>query len=162
MCTVVIVLNIFTAFILEAFILEYTLQTVPKLESVVEAKIKELGLGIGMRPRKMSIQGPSGDTINLVDEAQPPAIDPEVGSPPASPATAPAEEADESDDDTLPDLSKERGFKFHLRKRSRKKVEVLLEQMFQGELGDLDEEPENLEAMENFRRSRKPTLEEIA
>ena len=47
-CTMyVLYSSIFTAFILEAFILEYTLQTVPRLESVVEAKIKELGLGIG-------------------------------------------------------------------------------------------------------------------
>ena len=40
--------SIFTAFILEAFILEYSLRTAPKLESAVEAKIKQLGLGIGM------------------------------------------------------------------------------------------------------------------
>ncbi|KAH9504032.1 hypothetical protein Btru_067570 [Bulinus truncatus] len=65
---VVIVLNIFTAFVLEAFILEYTLQTVPRLESVVEAKITELGLGIGMKTRKRAIQGPTGDKIILVEE----------------------------------------------------------------------------------------------
>lgn len=40
--------SIFTAFVLEAFILEFTLETVPKLETVIETKIKEFGLGIGM------------------------------------------------------------------------------------------------------------------
>ncbi|GFR69062.1 two pore calcium channel protein 1 [Elysia marginata] len=158
MCTVVIVLNIFTAFILEAFILEYTLQTVPKLESVVEAKIKELGLGIGMMPRKMSIKGPAGDSIDLVENAEPLATDAEA--PVQTNQTAEAEDSDEEDE--LPDLSQEKGFKFHLKKRSRKKVEVLLMQMFQGELGDLEDVPENLEEVERYRRSRKPTLEEIA
>ena len=39
--------SIFIAFILEAFILEYTIQKVGKLESYVEQKIRDLGLGIG-------------------------------------------------------------------------------------------------------------------
>ena len=44
----------------------------------------------------------------------------------------------------------------------RKKVEVLLMQMFQGELGDLEDVPENLEEVERYRRNRKLTLEEVA
>lgn len=39
--------SIFVAFILEAFILEYSLQKTGRFESAVESKIKELGLGIG-------------------------------------------------------------------------------------------------------------------
>ena len=35
------------AFVLEAFILEYSLQKGGKMESVVESKIKGLGLGLG-------------------------------------------------------------------------------------------------------------------
>ena len=49
-CTVIVIFcyfSIFVAFILEAFILEYSLQKTGKLESVVESKIKGLGLGIG-------------------------------------------------------------------------------------------------------------------
>lgn len=45
--TVTICFSIFVAFILEAFILEYSLQKTGRLESEVESKIKELGLGIG-------------------------------------------------------------------------------------------------------------------
>ncbi|XP_059167461.1 two pore calcium channel protein 1-like [Physella acuta] len=151
LCCVVIVLNIFTAFILEAFILEYTLQTVPKLESVVEAKIKELGLGIGMKTKKKTIQGPSGDQIELVEEE----IQPEPDEPDGKPDDG------DSDTDSLPDLSKEKGLKFHLKKNSRKKVEVLLQQMFQGELGDDDEGPPNNSDIENYKKKRKLTLEEV-
>ena len=39
--------SIFVAFVLEAFILEYSLQKGGKMESVVESKIKGLGLGLG-------------------------------------------------------------------------------------------------------------------
>ncbi|KAL3873906.1 hypothetical protein ACJMK2_036984 [Sinanodonta woodiana] len=44
--TVVLVLNIITAFILDMFIMELYIQKAGKLDSVVEAKIKELGLGV--------------------------------------------------------------------------------------------------------------------
>ena len=60
----------------------------------------------------MSIPGPAGDTIELIEDEQPPAADPEA--PVDSNDTA--EDSDE--EDTLPDLSQEKGFKFHLKKRS--------------------------------------------
>ncbi|KAI8787824.1 two pore calcium channel protein 1 [Biomphalaria glabrata] len=140
---VVIILNIFTAFILEAFILEYTLQTVPRLESVVESKIKELGLGIGMKTRKHAIQGPSGDEIILVEDEQTEDTD-EVDN----------QQVETEDVDNEIDLSKEKGLKFHLKKHSRKKTEVLLQQMFQGELGDDD-----VDDIETYSKERKLTLE---
>uniref|UniRef100_A0A6G5ABW2 Putative two pore calcium channel protein 3 n=1 Tax=Rhipicephalus microplus TaxID=6941 RepID=A0A6G5ABW2_RHIMP len=63
---VVIVLNIFTAFVLEAFLLEYTIDKT-KLESAVETKIGEMGLKLGKHhersaPRRkvaMAIASPS-------------------------------------------------------------------------------------------------------
>lgn len=45
-CCVVVVLNIFTAFILEAFVLEYTLSKESKLESVLERTLKQFGTGV--------------------------------------------------------------------------------------------------------------------
>ncbi|CAG5119818.1 unnamed protein product [Candidula unifasciata] len=154
-CCVVIVLNIFTAFILEAFILEFSLQTVPKLETVIEAKIKELGLGIGMKPKSKHIQGPSGDKIELIDD--------ELFSeqPDETETNKTGDNDHDSDTDSLPDLSKERGLKFHLKKQSRKKVEVLLQQMFQGELGDSEEGPTSTDEVEGLQRTRRLTLEEI-
>ncbi|BFZ06995.1 hypothetical protein BsWGS_10034 [Bradybaena similaris] len=152
-CCVVVVLNIFTAFVLEAFILEFSLQTVPKFETAVEAKIKELGLGIGMKTKSKHIQGPSGDKIQLIDD--------EVVSEDLSAETKDGSIEQDSDSDNMPDLSKEKGLKFHLKKQSRKKVEVLLQQMFQGELGDLEEGSSNTDKFEGQQRPRRPTLEEI-
>uniref|UniRef100_UPI00358EE697 two pore channel protein 2-like n=1 Tax=Myxine glutinosa TaxID=7769 RepID=UPI00358EE697 len=45
MIVVILIINIFIAFVLEAFILEYTLDK-GKMESAIERKIQELGLGI--------------------------------------------------------------------------------------------------------------------
>ncbi|XP_041352429.1 two pore calcium channel protein 1-like [Gigantopelta aegis] len=124
---VVIVLNIFTAFILEAFILEYSLQRVPKIESQVEATIKELGLGIG--GSKVRSKSVVGDTLELVDNEQlPESQDSQT-------------DGDVSDTDSIEDFSNEKGLKFLLKKRSRKKVEVLLQQMFEGEIDPEDEGP---------------------
>ncbi|XP_055957374.1 two pore calcium channel protein 1 isoform X1 [Patella vulgata] len=140
---VVIVLNIFTAFILEAFILEYSLQKQPRLESVVEAKIKELGLGIGLKP--VTPVKPKNDTIELVENEE-------------EPAGSSNEPEDDSDTESIPDLSQEQGLRFHLKKRSRKKVEVLLHQMFEGEIDAEDEGPEN---EDHEPRKRRLTLETV-
>uniref|UniRef100_A0A8C4WR07 Two pore segment channel 3 n=1 Tax=Eptatretus burgeri TaxID=7764 RepID=A0A8C4WR07_EPTBU len=48
MIVVILLINIFIAFVLEAFILEYTLDR-GKTESAIERKIQELGLGITMQ-----------------------------------------------------------------------------------------------------------------
>ena len=42
----VIIFSIVTAFVVDMFMYEYTIQKNKKLDSAVEAKIKELGLGI--------------------------------------------------------------------------------------------------------------------
>jgi len=47
--SVIIILNIFTAFVLEAFLLEYNYSKSP-LETVLETKINEMGLAYGSRP----------------------------------------------------------------------------------------------------------------
>ena len=63
---------------------------------------------------RKSIPGPAGDTINFVEEEEPPATDPE------QPGVAPNDTEEDGDEweDTLADLSSEKGFKFHLKKRS--------------------------------------------
>ncbi|KAK3605493.1 hypothetical protein CHS0354_004046 [Potamilus streckersoni] len=149
---VVIVMNIFVAFILEAFILEYSLQKTGKLESAVEAKIKELGLGIGQRSRGLESKQPNVDRIELVENEE------------LSERSAPSGGADtmeengelESDTDSIPDLSAEKGTRFHLKKKSRKKVEVLLQQMFEGEINPDDDKEE-----EEIQPRRKLTLEAV-
>ncbi|KAH3852239.1 two pore calcium channel protein 1-like isoform X1 [Dreissena polymorpha] len=158
MSCVIIVLNIFVAFILEAFILEYNLQRSGKFESAVESKIKELGIGIGQQANTgANIGPPEVDKLELVNnEAQ---VD---KSPQMSRrnSTADIEANDESgsETDSIPDLSNEKGVRFHLKKKSRKTVEVLLQQMFEGEINPEDDGDENSYNL----RQRKWTLEAVA
>lgn len=153
MCCVIIVLNIFVAFILEAFILEYSIQTGGKIESEVESKIKELGLGIGQTTKDKDGSGPPPvDKVELVSNEQ------EVDrTPPVS--RAPSEVGDDSDSDTdsIPDLTNERGLRFHLKKKKSKKVEVLLQQMFEGEINPDDEGNEE----QYYYRRRALTLDAV-
>nr|KAG5691633.1 hypothetical protein BaRGS_023804 [Batillaria attramentaria] len=152
--------SIFTAFILEAFILEYSLRGAPKLESAVEAKIKQLGLGIGMKPQKLT--APKTDEIELVGEEQLPEQD--ASAPRLTQPQEPQGEEGDSDSDTesIPDTAAESGLRFHLKKRSRKKVEVLLQQMFQAEIDQDDTGPEQLSENTQFTPPhRKLTLDTV-
>ncbi|KAJ8308034.1 hypothetical protein KUTeg_012908 [Tegillarca granosa] len=73
----------------------------------------------------------------------------------------PDDQDDESDTDSLPDLSKIEGLRFHLKKKNSKKVEVLLQQMFEGEIDPEDEGPEA--GMEiPVKRPRTITLDTVA
>lgn len=147
MCCVIIVLNIFIAFILEAFILEYTIQKVGKLESYVEQKIRDLGLGIGQtgpRQRQLSAANDNSELVpneelNIVEQPD-----------------------SDSDTESIPDLSVEKGLRFHLKKKSRKKVEVLLQQMFEGEIDPEDEGPENETEIYVDKGPRRLTLDTVA
>ncbi|XP_061168551.1 two pore calcium channel protein 1-like [Saccostrea echinata] len=147
MCCVIIVLNIFIAFILEAFILEYTIQKVGKLESYVEQKIRDLGLGLGQtgpRPRQLST---ANDGSELVPNEELANVD---------------QPDSDSDTESIPDLSTEKGLRFHLKKKSRKKVEVLLQQMFEGEIDPEDEGPENETKIYVDKGPRRLTLDTVA
>jgi len=145
---VVIVLNIFIAFVLEAFILEYSIQKTGRLESVVESKIKELGLGIGQVAKKQEIHVPEVDEIGLVPNEE------ESGRS-TPPLESGHEEDSASDADSIPDLSQEKGIRFHLKKKSRKKVETLLHQMFEGEINPDDD------GVEDIIKTRSVTLDSV-
>ncbi|KFM81737.1 Two pore calcium channel protein 1, partial [Stegodyphus mimosarum] len=117
---VIIVLNIFTAFVLEAFILEYSFCK-SKLESAMEKKIIEMGLQLGRRPSQHA-KGTDDDQL-VVD----------------------SEDMVESDNENMenkngavyPDLSGKTDIRFHLSKS--KNVENLLQRMFENEL-DVDDD----------------------
>lgn len=67
--SVIIILNIFTAFVLEAFLLEYNYSK-GSLETALEVKINEMGLAYGSRPvakKKKSKDGPDGKESILDD-----------------------------------------------------------------------------------------------
>ncbi|KAK3094057.1 hypothetical protein FSP39_023541 [Pinctada imbricata] len=148
MWCVIIILNIFIAFVLEAFMLEYTIQKAGKLESYVERKIKDLGLGLGQTYafRKNTRQA---DDLELVENEELPHMN------------VTTEEEDDSDTDSIPDLSHEKGLRFHLQKKSRKKVEVLLQQMFEGEIDPNDEGPDNQDDLYAESRPRRLTLDTV-
>ncbi|CAD5119110.1 DgyrCDS7754 [Dimorphilus gyrociliatus] len=115
---VTLLLNIFTAFVLEVFILEYTISRT-ELQSAVESRIKELGLGVGMNLPNSSN---ASDNQNIVDGIE---QDPE------------SSHSGTSYDDIL---TKDYGIRFKLRKRHRKHLITLLRNMFESELEKDDEE----------------------
>lgn len=131
---VIIVLNIFTAFVLEAFILEYSFCK-SKLESAMEKKIIEMGLQLG---RKQSPSSKGTDNDHLVIDS---------------------EDIIESSDDEksgknsnrrssiYPDLSEKTDIRFHLSKS--KNVENLLQRMFENELDVDDVGPDDIENYED-------------
>ncbi|XP_064622420.1 uncharacterized protein LOC135484707 [Lineus longissimus] len=68
MFCVLLVLNIFVAFVLEAFILEYNLSA-GKIESALEVKIKEMGLDVKSTKKKARL-GTKGDKDDLVSNME--------------------------------------------------------------------------------------------
>lgn len=98
-CCVVIVLNIFTAFILEAFVLEYTLSKGRKLETVLERTLKKLGFGI---------RGSSDKPFTSDDS--------------------------DSDLESIPDNTSAKGLQFHIKKKSKKTMHMMLQEMFEEEI----------------------------
>lgn len=69
--SVIIILNIFTAFVLEVFVLEFSFSK-GKLESKLEAKINEMGLGLGSRPLwQQSFTGDESTIVNVHPGATP-------------------------------------------------------------------------------------------
>ncbi|XP_037081801.1 two pore calcium channel protein 1-like [Pollicipes pollicipes] len=123
LCCVVLVLNIFTAFILEAFLLEFTTERTTT-ESKVEQQISELGLGLGSR-----LQEPPRSSPAEQDAA-------EAGSPYRTLVDSDELDADHDRRPSGPagahDLSATTGVRFHIGTGPRS-VEVLLQRMFESD-----------------------------
>lgn len=152
---VVLIVNIFVAFILEAFMLEYSLST-NKYESAIELKIKEMGYEFGpSKSLAARFKRTAVDKAGLVENAE------ELPPPPSSGAAAfpasgdaraavasataglsadvgPASAAGISDDE--PD----KVTRFRLQTRVFKKVGILLQQMFESEIDPEDMGPDVL------------------
>ncbi|KAH7972504.1 hypothetical protein HPB52_012730 [Rhipicephalus sanguineus] len=126
---VVIVLNIFTAFVLEAFLLEYTLDKT-KIESAVETKIREMGLKLGKQPRKKSSkeEGGSGDGKPQFSEMY---VDSDHNVLEDS-----LDKPDTARNPNVPDMSDSVKSRFHIMKKRR--VEDILVMMFEDELEELE------------------------
>ncbi|XP_067942025.1 two pore calcium channel protein 1-like [Watersipora subatra] len=121
---VVLIMNIFIAFILEAFLLEYSLSK-SKFESQFEERILKLGYALGQK--KLEVPGKT--------QAQKESI------------------LDDMEMEVLP----EEGTRFHIRQSS-KKVETLLQRMFENEL---DPEDIGLKDLDEEKPPRKYTLDSV-
>ncbi|GBM49311.1 Two pore calcium channel protein 1 [Araneus ventricosus] len=131
---VIIVLNIFTAFVLEAFILEYSFCK-SKLENAMEKKIIEMGLQLG---RKKS-QDPKGTDIdNLIIDSEDVVESSDYEVP---------DKSTNRRSSIYPDLAEKTDIRFHLSKS--KNVENLLQRMFENELDVDDFGPEDIENFED-------------
>ncbi|XP_077522773.1 uncharacterized protein LOC144133504 isoform X2 [Amblyomma americanum] len=123
---VVIVLNIFTAFVLEAFLLEYTLD-MTKLESAVETKIGEMGLKFGKHSSKKSSKNEDGDQPQFPEMH----VDSDHNVLEDS-----LDKSDTTRNPNVPDMSDSVTSRFHIMKKRR--VEDILVMMFEDELEELE------------------------
>ncbi|KAI0227846.1 hypothetical protein LSAT2_021666 [Lamellibrachia satsuma] len=129
MICVVILLNILTAFILEVFILEYSLAQT-ELESAIEARIKDMGLGLGQNPGA-NPKTAKQDKHVLVDNME--EVEMSQNEAPSNMATTAASSANGAS--ASPGLNEQdQGLRFRLKRSSHKRVETLLEYMFEGEI----------------------------
>jgi len=133
--SVIIILNIFTAFVLEVFILEYSYSK-GELESSLEDKINEMGLGYGTKPLRVEKKSKGGSS----DPAQTSIIEEDE-----------LDQQDEIDADhdnmqfvskqleqivqQYTNYSRETAMRFHLRKGGRN-AHNMLEKLFIKELDD--------------------------
>ncbi|KAG7161737.1 Two pore calcium channel protein 1-like 2 [Homarus americanus] len=134
---VIIVLNIFTAFVLEVFILEYSASCQGNLESQMEKKIQEMGLSLRRKSQKAATVSEEdlvvsdSDSFDSEDEREGPfnegesTVDGRITPGASSFYTG------------YKDISSETDVRFHISKRL-KNVEVLLQKMFEKEL-DVDD-----------------------
>ncbi|XP_055926309.1 two pore calcium channel protein 1-like isoform X2 [Argiope bruennichi] len=131
---VIIVMNIFTAFVLEAFILEYSFCK-SKLENAMEKKIIEMGLQLG-RKKSQGTKGTDIDNLIVDSEDVVEFSDFEVPDKSANRRSS-----------VYPDLAEKTDIRFHLSKS--KNVENLLQRMFENELDVDDFGPEDIENFED-------------
>lgn len=153
---VVLLLNIFTAFVLEVFLLEYSISGTP-LEDTIDAKIKDMGLGKGMIPIGRRLPQ---DKVTLVDDeervdgggADDTAVtvsDVNITPPAGEGAVIPP-----------PGVGGDNKLYFKLKRKSKKRLEELLQTMFQGEIEEGGEELAE-KPPEKAPRTRRLTLETV-
>eukprot|EP00092_Neocalanus_flemingeri_P012682 GFUD01013666.1.p1 GENE.GFUD01013666.1~~GFUD01013666.1.p1 ORF type:complete len:812 (-),score=155.83 GFUD01013666.1:49-2484(-) len=128
MITVIIILNIFTAFVLEAFLLEYSYSK-GALETALETKINEMGLAYGSKPikNKPKNEGTIKESILDDDELDSDSVDADHDN-----LQYVAEQLEEIVRNYT-NYSKDTDIRFHLKKGAMN-VHTLLQKMFIHEL----------------------------
>jgi len=133
---VIILVNIFTAFVLEAFILEFTVEK-SKLQDNIERKIKSMGLNIGQK--HVHHKKKKSDKVELIeeeDENENPESDQKSSS--------------ECKDSLSSLFDQHAGLRFELKTSGATKIDVLLQNMFEGEIDPNDEGPDAEEDLDLY------------
>ena len=125
--SVILILNIFTAFVLEAFLLEYS-YTKGNLERALETKINEMGLAYGSKPVfKKSKQNSKSSKESILDDDDLDVVDADHDN-----LQYVAEQL-ENIVRNYTNYSKDTPIRFHLKKGTMN-VHTLLQKMFQNEI----------------------------
>ena len=125
--TVILILNIFTAFVLEAFLLEYS-YTKGKLERALETKINEMGLAYGSKPVfKKTKQEVKSSKESILDDDELDVVDADHDN-----LQFVAEQL-ENIVRNYTNFSRDTPIRFHLKKGTMN-VHTLLQKMFQNEI----------------------------
>ena len=130
---VIVILNIFTAFVIEAFLLEFSFRSNEKPVSPLVNRINQMGLGYGSKPIQIKKQkSVSEDQEQLVEEFEEDddseVLDADHETLQITPQTSLSDESS-----NLKNISQQTSLRFHLKKRN-KTVQGLLEKMFENEL----------------------------
>ncbi|XP_045185027.2 uncharacterized protein LOC123543029 [Mercenaria mercenaria] len=148
MCVSVVVMNIVTAFVVDMFMYEYTIQKEGKVDSTVEKKIKDLGLGIDAETG-LEISAPLSD--NEMEELlkdgtiQKPKQHPWVekatmhGLRSAEVRFSAISSFVTKRKSSVPTLNRFDGIRFHIKKRGWTKIEILLQQLYDVECDIVEE-----------------------
>ena len=134
---VIVILNIFTAFVIEAFLLEFSFRSNERPVSPLVNRINQMGLGYGSKPIK-SKKATTEDQEQLVednDNSDSEILDADHETLQITPQVS---QSGEDESDSLKNISGKTSLRFHLKKRN-KTVQGLLEKMFENELKEDDE-----------------------
>ncbi|CAH3122341.1 unnamed protein product [Porites lobata] len=127
---VIVVLNIFVAFILEAFMLEYSF-THGKIETVFNKKIQEKGIGVGMCP----VKDRAASILSLDDTDE---VIKDQGS---------------NGFRSVEHLALDTGLRFKMPSQQKKNADLLLQEMFEDELEEDDIGPKDVEDLDELDES---------
>ncbi|KAH3844389.1 uncharacterized protein LOC127873579 [Dreissena polymorpha] len=154
----IIVMNIVTAFIVDMFMYEYTIQKDGKVDSSVEKKIKELGLGIDAETG-LEISQPLSDEQMKEwmrgHDVKAPLVHPWIekatlrGIRHAEARFSTFSSYVHKRKSSVPTLNRFDGIRFHIKKKGWTKIEVLLQQLY-----DIESDLDNIKTDEEDRRSK--------
>ena len=152
--SVILILNIFTAFVLEAFLLEYS-YTKGNLEKALETKINEMGLAYGSKPvfQKPKKDESKSSKESILDDDELDVVDADHDN-----LQYVAEQL-ETIVKNYVNFGKETPIRFHLKKGTMN-VHTLLQKMFQNEIYD-EKNTADLSSIVTTQVSDEPKFEQF-